>query len=229
VNDEQMQALRQPFPAQEIGKLPRVTCADCRKASGKVCGTHAKSRCQVCGNYITGQHIHLDYVGHAELTDRLLSVDPEWTWEPVAWAEDGTPAITSHQGNLVMWGRLTLCGVTRLGVGTAASAKEDAHKELIGDFLRNAAMRFGVALDLWRKSERDSTDAEASEELGDPDPTISEANAQALVTRCEEKGLNPHEVVSLGTDGRTTNPAEVLRSEIAKVKSALDELAGAPL
>jgi hypothetical protein len=61
------------------------------------------------------------------------------------------------------------------------------------------------------------------------DGPISAANAQALVTRCEEKGLNPHEVVSRGTDGRTTNPAEVLRSEIAKVKSALDELAGAPL
>ena len=25
-----------------------------------------------------------DYVGHANVTDRLLEVDPEWTWSPVA-------------------------------------------------------------------------------------------------------------------------------------------------
>ena len=25
----------------------------------------------------------LDYVGHAYITERLLDVDPEWTWEPL--------------------------------------------------------------------------------------------------------------------------------------------------
>jgi len=86
--------------------------------------------------------VMLDYVGHAAVTDRLLTVDPEWSWEPFAIGPDGLPAISG--GNL--WIRLTVCGVTRIGVGDGKSAKE-----CIGDAIRNAAMRFGVALDLWAK------------------------------------------------------------------------------
>ena len=154
MNADQQKALRAHFDPSEVGKLPRVTCKACRDSSQKVCGNHSKSKCSVCGNYGTNAHIHLDFVGHAELTDRLLDVDPEWSWEPAAWSDSGEPVISRHGSNLVMWGRLTLCGTTRLGVGTAPANKDDAHKELIGDFLRNAAMRFGVALDLWRKSEK---------------------------------------------------------------------------
>src|SRR5690242_16134863 len=55
----------------------------------------------------------LDYVGHAAVTDRLLTVDPNWTWEPFALDANGLPAI--QNGNL--WIRLTVCGVTRIGVG----------------------------------------------------------------------------------------------------------------
>lgn len=88
----------------------------------------------------------LDYVGHADLTARLLDVDPFWTWEPFALDQHGLPAIVG--GNL--WIRLTVCGVTRIGVGDGKS-----DKERIGDALRNAAMRFGAALDLWAKGERD--------------------------------------------------------------------------
>lgn len=49
--------------------------------------------------------------------------------------------------------RLTVCGHTRLGDGTCDPIKPDAVKELISDALKNAAMRFGVALSLWSKSE----------------------------------------------------------------------------
>jgi hypothetical protein len=87
----------------------------------------------------------LDFVGHAVVTDRLLMVDPAWTWEPFALDANGLPAV-DQRGNL--WIRLTVCGVTRIGVGDGKSPKE-----LIGDALRNAAMRFGVALDLWSKEE----------------------------------------------------------------------------
>lgn len=89
--------------------------------------------------------VMLDYVGHAATTDRLLAVDPAWSWEPLALDERGLPAL-DKSGNL--WIRLTVCGVTRIGVGDGKSAKE-----VIGDALRNAAMRFGVALDLWSKEE----------------------------------------------------------------------------
>lgn len=175
-----MSALREPFHDDEIGKLPRVTCKACRDANGKVCGQHAKSKCQVCNNYITGAHIHLDYVGHAEMTDRLLAVDPQWSWEPQGWGDDGMPLIVRHASNLVMWGRLTICGVTRLGVGTAPAGKDDAHKELIGDFLRNAGMRFGVALDLWRKSERHAEQDDAGAALDEAPKSDAPADGDFL-------------------------------------------------
>ena len=91
----------------------------------------------------------LDYVGHAAVTDRLLTVDPNWTWEPLAYGPDGLPALDSARN---LWIKLTVCGVTRLGVGDGRNAKE-----VVGDALRNAAMRFGVALDLWSKDELEST------------------------------------------------------------------------
>lgn len=88
--------------------------------------------------------VMLDYVGHAAVTDRLLTVDPEWSWDFALRRADGTPVLDDGSGNL--WITLTVCGVTRLGVGDGKNAKER-----IGDAIRNAAMRFGVALDLWAK------------------------------------------------------------------------------
>jgi hypothetical protein len=87
----------------------------------------------------------LDYVGHAATTDRLLQVDPEWSWEPMSLDERGLPALDAD-GNL--WIRITICGVTRPAVGDGKNMKER-----IGDAIRNGAMRFGVALDLWAKED----------------------------------------------------------------------------
>jgi hypothetical protein len=138
--------LREPFLPNTIGKLPRVTCRDCSQRS---CQKHQKAKCQVCGNYISTQHIHLDYVGHAAITDRLLQVDPAWSWEPVAFGQDGLPTVDKNGG---LWIRLTVAGVTRLGYGDAeGKTGPSAVKEAIGDALRNGAMRFGVGLDLWHK------------------------------------------------------------------------------
>jgi hypothetical protein len=95
----------------------------------------------------------LDYVGHAATTDRLLSVDPEWSWEPVAFDEQGLPAFQGKN----LWIRLTICGVTRYGIGDGNSVKE-----CIGDAIRNAAMRFGVALDLWSKEELEQSHGPAA-------------------------------------------------------------------
>lgn len=93
----------------------------------------------------------LDYVGHAALTDRLLDADPQWAWEPLAYAQSGLPYIDELGG---MWIKLTVCGVTRIGYGDAqGKTGPNAIKEVIGDALRNAAMRFGAALDLWHKGD----------------------------------------------------------------------------
>lgn len=107
--------------------------------------------------------VDLSYVGHGEITKALSEIDPEWTWEPILGA-DGLPAIRIQHGKIprrdkdpilvdmaTMWGRLTLNGVTRWAVGSVEAHKPDLDKELVSDFLRNAAMRFGVALGLWIK------------------------------------------------------------------------------
>jgi hypothetical protein len=56
-----------------------------------------------------------------------------------------------------LWIKLTVCGVTRLGYGHAESKEYmdpgAREKEVIGDALRNACMRFGAALELWHKGE----------------------------------------------------------------------------
>ena len=103
-------------------------------------------------------NVFLDYVGHAALTDRLLDADQEWNWEPLALDAAGLPALDANGG---LWIRLTVNGLTRLGYGHAGAKKGgDAVKELIGDALRNAAMRFGAALDLWHKGDLHKDEAE---------------------------------------------------------------------
>lgn len=96
--------------------------------------------------------IELDFVGHSDITKILIEVDPLWEWTPLA-VENGRPAIHVENGIATMWGYLTLCGHSRLGVGSAPAHKEDYEKELIGDFLRNASMRFGIGLSLWTRSQ----------------------------------------------------------------------------
>jgi hypothetical protein len=114
--------------------------------------------------------VMLDYVGHAAVTDRLLTVDPEWSWDFALHRADGTPVLDDGSGNL--WITLTVCGVTRRGVGDGKNAKER-----IGDAIRNAAMRFGVALDLWAKEnlvefaqQRVSAVADLQAGAREPDP-----------------------------------------------------------
>ena len=96
--------------------------------------------------------IQLDFVGHADITRILIEVDPLWTWEPCGWAL-GRPDIHVENGIATMWARLTLLGKTMIGLGSCRADKGDYEKELIGDFLRNASMRFGICLSLWTKSE----------------------------------------------------------------------------
>lgn len=140
--------MRTPFPSHQISKLPKPTKAQ----TDKVKENYTNGvRCKLCGGWHHPDVVHLDYVGHAALTDRLLDVDPNWTWEPVAMDSNGLPAIDKEGG---LWIRLTVCGVTRLGYGDAqGKTGGDAMKERIGDALRNAAMRFGAALDLWHKGD----------------------------------------------------------------------------
>ncbi len=148
-----LELLRVPFAAHHISKLPKPYKKD-----------SPKGKCGECGGYHGLPAVHLDYVGHAALTDRLLDVDPLWSWEPVA--DPASSGLPSTPGG--MWIRLTVCGVTRYGFGHPdGKVGGDAVKETIGDALRNAAMRFGAALDLWHKGQLH--EAETPETPGEPD------------------------------------------------------------
>lgn len=152
MNAEEAAALRKPFDPGEIGKLPRITCGKCRDAQTKCCGEHKKAKCAECDNWITTGHMHLDYVGHGSVRSRLLEVDPGWWWEPLAWDANGLPLVVERGRDLVFWIRLSVLNTVRIGVGTVDKGAADADKQLIGDALRNTAMSFGVALDLWIKA-----------------------------------------------------------------------------
>lgn len=163
-------ALREPFTGTAVGKLPKVTCGNC-SAKERQCGEHQRRVCRVCKAFVSTQHIHIDYVGHAHVTERLLNVDPEWNWEPAALDGQGLPALDQNGG---MWIHLTIGGVRRLGYGHAGAKRGgDAVKEVIGDAIRNAAMRFGVALDLWKK-EPAAPAAEPAEQALTPEQRANE-------------------------------------------------------
>lgn len=138
LNKDALAKLRAPFEPHQISLLPKPKSKDAQKGW-----------CDECKSYHGLPAVHLEYVGHAALTDRLLDVDPLWSWEPMAVGPDGLPQLDKDGG---MWIRLTVCGVTRPGYGDAqGKTGPNATKERIGDALRNAAMRFGCALDLWHK------------------------------------------------------------------------------
>lgn len=203
-------ALRKPFAAEQVGKLPRVTCKQCSNPREQ-CGQHKSISCPECKSWVSERHIHIDYVGHADVTSRLLEVDPGWSWAPKATDPDkellaaaiatGNPEMvqavienappkfeTNANGSPVgFWIKLTVGGLTRLGYGSVPGNQFDAEKVLIGDALRNAAMRFGVALDLWAKGERADPTAEnpvASAES--PSRTQARSRSNGRVVRADD-------------------------------------------
>lgn len=157
--------MRKPFEPHQISEMCRSTKKD-----------NPKGKCPKCHGWHGLPAIQLTYVGHAALTDRLLEADPTWSWEPLALDANGLPAIDRDGG---MWIKLTVCGVTRLGYGDAqGKTGGDAMKERIGDALRNAAMRFGAALDLWHKGvlHMDTEDDEPAK----PDSVVLANAVQAI-------------------------------------------------
>lgn len=146
----------------------------------------------------------LDFVGHADITRILIEIDPYWSWEPCGW-DNGRPAIHVENGIATMWGRLTVHGKEMLGVGSVKADKQDLDKELIGDFLRNASMRFGISLNLWTKNQwadldgdkprpqapaRPQAGANAKPTLPADDP-LTEEQIAAFNKACVDSELNP--------------------------------------
>ncbi len=181
--------LREPFEAHQISKLPKATKAQNEALkSDRSLGIN----CTLCNQWHHKNAVHLDYVGHAALTDRLLEADKNWNWEPLAFTPEGLPAFDKTGG---LWIKLTVCNQTRLGYGHAESSsfKEigSREKEVIGDALRNAAMRFGAALDLWHKGDLRLDEDDATDEKPKIDPKKATEGYKA-----ETKELNKQELES---------------------------------
>jgi len=129
----------------------------------------------------------LDFVGHADVTKMLIEIDENWTWEPVAFDDQGLPAYRVENGMAHMAGWMTIHGVRRLGIGSVQHNKADLIKELCSDFIRNAAMRFGICLSLWTKQEWDDVSA--------PKPTPAPAPAQKKVgTAAKNQTVVPNNI-----------------------------------
>lgn len=143
---EQAKALRDPFPPEQVGKLPKPTKKNAEKGT-----------CRECGGWHGLPAVHLDYVGHAAVTARLLAVDPEWVWQPDLDAA-GRWDVHRYGSESVLTGTLTIGGITRPCVGTAPTDSFELLKQLQSDAIRNGAMRFGVALDLWSKEDLTTVD-----------------------------------------------------------------------
>jgi hypothetical protein len=134
--------------------------------------------------------INLAYVSHADITKILIEIDPNWNWQPVAW-DNGRPAINVENGTATMWATLTLLGKSLLGVGSVRSDKQDLDKELIGDFLRNASMRFGIALSLWSKQDwSDNTTIVRT-------PEVKRSIQNHPASQLDEREITPAEVAEI--------------------------------
>lgn len=150
----------------------------------------------------------LDYVGHAAVTDRLLAVDPEWSWQPIAYAEDGGPLIRYGAKEASLWIRLTVCNVTRIGVGICPASAFELEKQLVSDALRNAAMRFGVALDLWSRQ-----------------PLLDDVGQAAPAAAAKPSRAKPSKAAAPPAAPDPSDPAALVDEElIDTVKAAVAEL-----
>jgi len=159
--------LREPFTRKQIGKLPKVWCKNCSNPKVE-CTKHQIKKCGVCKNSLTEAHNHVDFVGHAHVTERLLDVDPTWNWEPMGIDANGLPMLDEHGG---LWIKLTIGTETRIGYGHADGRRGgDPTKVAIGDAIRIAAMRFGVALEQWMK---DTPDPVAEKPAPKEEPTLT--------------------------------------------------------
>jgi hypothetical protein len=139
----------------------------------------------------------LDFVGHADVTKMLIEIDPNWSWEPVAFDADGLPAYRVENGFAHMAGWLTVHGVRRLGIGSVIHNKQDLLKELASDFIRNAAMRFGICLSLWTKQEWEDIPTKVltpKVEAPTPETPLKKTQLTQFMTACAKANLNAEDV-----------------------------------
>ena len=171
--------------------------------------------------------MQLDFVGHADVTKMLIEIDPEWTWEPTAFDANGLPAYRVENGMAHMAGWLTVQGVRRLGIGSVTHNKPDLLKELISDFIRNSAMRFGICLALWTKQEWDDNPHATTKPAPKPvalasNPSVSAENIERFKGACAEAALDWREIANtagVNLDNLHESDMDLLRAAYTRAKA----------
>ncbi len=177
-----------------------------------------------------GRGVKLSYFGHADTTLALIDVDPEFTYD-YRRTPDGRADIYESGKNLVLEGTLTVLAVTRPCIGTCQNNKGEPEKELIGDLLRNGALRFGIATGLWSKVD-DATDDNHVEDAA-PHPLSDRVG----IVVAEMRGLTDtnKDALKSWADGRSLSGASLLADErwltyvedwLAQCDPAVTELTG---
>lgn len=189
---------------------------------------HAVPDPKIVGKLPKG-NMQLDFVGHADITRILIEIDPSWRWVPIAW-DEGRPKIHVENGMATMWGELQLLGHSRLGVGSVRADKADLDKELVSDFLRNAAMRYGICLSLWTKQEWDDLNnnpapTPAKKSAPKPYPAenavLDETQRRQFEKACTDKGLS-YMMVAANADVDWNKP--VVAEKLPALRAAFKEL-----
>jgi hypothetical protein len=170
--------------------------------------------------------VKLSYVGHADVNRTLTEIDPGWSWEPLAFT-DGVPYIHWRDKAAVLWGRLTLLGKPVICVGSCDPTKADVEKELVGDLIRNGAMRHNVYGALWSKAERDGT-PERDEPERTTDTTPSERQEfrdwLGAVMADHDDMIKNTLRVWLANAGIDTRSAMLSKAEIATVRAEVHKI-----
>lgn len=166
----------------------------------------------------TAKRPELDFVGHAAVTDRLNKWAPDTTWRVLKWFAVGE-TVWIH-------GEMTVGGVTREEFGDGSDLKE-----AMGNFIRRAAMRFGVALDLWSRQELETSDpiavgADNAEDGGrDASPTTEPTAPPSPATpdqweRASSIGLSNSKVLLRAKERfGVTKPEQITAEQMASIIS----------
>jgi len=170
----------------------------------------------------------IDTMNHAVATDRLNRAAPGWTYEISRFIEvegkDGQPHL------LAIYGSMTIGTVTRWEVGEVErpSTYGDEMKKALSDFIKRGAMRFGVGIELWSKSDM-TVPAPASSRKPDPDsvaqgpdlgtgsalpgpPQVDRSDAvtaapeQSGAATASDAGSDPEEVTVAYGEGASSTP-----------------------
>jgi Rad52/22 family double-strand break repair protein len=92
-----------------------------------------------------GREHEVDYVEWHVVADLLDRICPDWSHEVISITQIGDfVAVTAS---------ITIQGVTRQGVGTGSAYDEKGIKKAEHDALKRAAVKFGIARELYRKEE----------------------------------------------------------------------------